>query len=165
AKKLSMDRRGFMASSMGMATAFLASNMVYGPYWEVSAAETMEPDASEEKWPKGEYFVMDVQTHFTNGLALGFRNMEFVKNMGFKLKNDATAYSFPNFVKELFFDSETNMIVISGVPGKETNKDPEGKVLEGSKRGGGLLPSWLMSQRKKEINDLAGCQRARRHGN
>ncbi len=98
------------------------------------------------------------QTHFTNGFALGFRNMEFIKNMGFKLKNDSAAYSFPNFVKELFFDSETSMIVISGVPGKETNKDAQGKVLEGTKRGGGLLPSWLMSQRKKEINDLAGCR-------
>jgi predicted TIM-barrel fold metal-dependent hydrolase len=165
AKKLGMDRRSFMASSMGMATAFLASNMVYGPYWEVSAAETLEPAAAEEKWPKGEYFIMDVQTHFTNGFALGFRNMEFVKNMGFKLKNDSAAYSFPNFVKELFFDSETSMIVISGVPGKETNKDAQGKVLEGTKRGGGLLPSWLMSQRKKEINDLAGCQRALCQGN
>ena len=28
AKKLGMDRRDFMASSMGMATCFLASNMV-----------------------------------------------------------------------------------------------------------------------------------------
>src|SRR5207245_1697941 len=71
----------------------------------------------------------------------------------------------PNFVKELFFDSETNMIVISGVPGKENNKDADGKLLQGSKRGGGLLPSWLMSQRKKEINDLAGCQRALCQGN
>ncbi|HLJ96910.1 MAG TPA: amidohydrolase family protein [Gemmataceae bacterium] len=165
AKKLGMDRRSFMASSMGMATAFLASNMVYGPCWEVSAAETLEPAASEEKWPKGEYFIMDVQTHFTNGFALGFRNMEFIKNMGFSLKNDESAYSFPNFVKELFFDSETNMIVISGVPGKENNKDAQGRVLEASKRGGGLLPSWLMSRRKKEINELAGCQRALCQGN
>src|SRR5262245_23491135 len=119
AKMLGMDRRRFMASSMGMATAFMASNMVYGPHWEVEAAETMEPAATEEKWPKGEHFVFDVQTHFTNGLALTFRTAEFVRNMGFKLSNDAQAYSFQNFVKELFFDSETSMLVISGVPGKE----------------------------------------------
>ncbi|MEE3220062.1 MAG: hypothetical protein VX257_07355, partial [Planctomycetota bacterium] len=60
AKKLGMQRRDFMRSSMGMATAFLASNAVFGPNWEVDAAETMEPAASEEKFPKGEYFVMDV---------------------------------------------------------------------------------------------------------
>ena len=107
---------------MGLATAFLASNKVYGNYWDVDEAETLEPAADEEKWPKGEYFIIDVQTHFTNGLALGFRNMEFVENMGFKLKNDADAYAFPNFVKEMFFDSETSMVVISGVPGKEINR-------------------------------------------
>jgi len=30
---------------------------------------------------QGEFFVMDVQAHFTDGYALNFRNMEFVKNM------------------------------------------------------------------------------------
>src|SRR5258708_2245587 len=111
-KKLGMDRRLFMASSLGMATAFLASNKVYGNHWDVEEVETMEVAAQEEKWPKGEYFIMDVQTHFTNGFPLGFRNMEFIKNMGFKLKDDVESYSFPNFIKEMFFDSETNMIVI-----------------------------------------------------
>lgn len=169
AKKLGMDRRSFLASSMGMATAFLASNMVYGPCWEVDAAETLEPAASEEKWPKGEYFIFDVQTHFTNGLALGFRNAEFIRNMGFKLDNNPEAYSFPNFIKELFFDSETSMVVISGVPGKEVHRGPDGKILEGKARTPGftgqILPSWVMAKRKKEINDLAGCQRALCQGN
>jgi predicted TIM-barrel fold metal-dependent hydrolase len=165
ARKLGMDRRSFMASSMGMATCFLASNMVYGRHWEVSEEETLDPAVTEEKWPKGEYFVMDVQTHFTNGFVLNFRNMEFIRNMGFKLKNDQEAYSFPSFVKEMFFDSETSMIVISGVPGKEMNKAADGTVLEGKARRGGILPSWLMSQRKKDINDLAGCQRALCQGN
>src|SRR5579885_2880510 len=169
AKKLGMERRAFMASSMGLATAFLASNNVYGRYWDVEEVETYEADATEEKWPKGEYFIFDVQTHFTNGLALTFRNMEFVRNMGFKLKSDPEAYAFPNFIKELFFDSETNMIVISGVPGKEINKDKDGKVLERQARTPGLsgriLPSWLMAERKKEINDIAGCQRALCQGN
>jgi predicted TIM-barrel fold metal-dependent hydrolase len=169
ATKLGMDRRSFMASSMGMATAFLASNMVYGKHWEVDEIETLDPAATEEKWPKGEYFIMDVQTHFTNGLPLRFRNMEFIRNMGFQLNNSPEAYGFRNFIKELFLDSETSMIVISGVPGKETNRDNEGKVLEGAARtpgfAGQVLPSWVMSARKKEINDLAGCQRALCQGN
>jgi len=74
-----MDRRSFMASSMGMATAFLASNMVYGKHWQVEEIETLDAAASEEKWPKGEFFIFDVQTHFTNGIPLGFRNMEFIR--------------------------------------------------------------------------------------
>ncbi len=165
AKKLGMDRRAFMASSMGLATCFLAANKVYGNYWDVEEAEALEPAAYEEKWPKGEYFVLDVQTHFTNGLALNFRNSEFVKNMGFELKNDAEAYSFKNFVKEIFFDSETDMIVVSGVPGREIQRDKDGSVPEGRARRGGILPSWLMSQSKKELNELSGSKRVLCQGN
>src|SRR5262249_28694952 len=168
ARKLGMDRRVFMASSMGLATAFLASNKVYGRYWDVDEIETFDPAATEEKWPKGEYFIFDVQTHFTNGIRIvigsnNLRNMEFIRNMGFKLKADADAYSFPNFVKEMFFDSETSMVVISGVPGKEINRGKDGKILEGPERTPGImgkiLPSWLMAARKNEINAVAGCQR------
>src|SRR5215471_2335485 len=167
AKKLGMRRRDFMRSSMGLATCFLASNMAYGKnYWDVDDVETWEAAAYDEKWPKNEYFIIDVQAHFTNGIAIpGFRDAEFVKNMGFQLKNDAEAYSFKNFVKEMFYDSETMMVVISGVPGRENQKDANGVPLEGRARGGGVLPSWLMSQAAKEINAMAGSQRAVNQGN
>ncbi len=168
AKKLGMKRRDFMRSSMGLATCFLASNLAYGKnYYEVDEAETWEPAAYDEKWPKGEYFIIDVQAHFTNGVALNFRNMEFVKNMGFNLKNDAEAYSFKTFVKEMYLDSDTSMVVISGVPSLEVNKDEKGNILEGKARSprGGILPSWLMSQAAREINELAGSQRALNQGN
>ena len=180
ARRLGLDRRVFMRTGMGMATAFAAMNKVYGNYWEVEDVETLETEAYEEKWPKSEYFIMDVQSHFTNGFAIGFRNMldfknqEFVKNMGFKLDNleeSKEAYEFPNFVKEMFLDSETAMLVISGVPGREKNFDRKGNPLNGpewsilKKRGGGVLPSWLMSMRAKDINDLAGSTRALCQGN
>jgi hypothetical protein len=170
AKKLGLSRRDFMRSSMGLATCFLASNLAYGKnYWEVDEAETWETAAYDEKWPKSDYFIIDVQAHFTNGAALGFRNMEFVRNMGFQLKNDAEAYSFRNFVKEMYFDSETAMVVISGVPSKEELRDKEGNVLEGKARTPGgrgrVLPSWVMSEARKQINDLAGSQRALCQGN
>ncbi len=169
AKRLGMDRRAFMTTSMGLATCFLASNEVYGRVFDVDPVEAFEPQATAEKWPKDEYFVIDVQSHFTNGMRLGFRNMEFVKNMGFELKEDVESYSFQNFVKEMFYDSDTKMVIISGVPGKENNKDKDGNILEGAARTprgpGAILPSWLMSQSKKKINDLAGCQRALCQGN
>ena len=93
---------------------------------------------------------------------------EFVKNMGFQLKNDAEAYSFKNFVKEMFFDSETTMVVISGVPGREELRDKDGKVLEGAPD-----TRWVRKsaaeladvEARKEINDLAGSQRALYQGN
>ncbi|MEK6288651.1 MAG: amidohydrolase family protein [Acidobacteriota bacterium] len=175
AKRLGMNRRDFMRSSMGFATAVLAMNAVHGDYWEVDAAEAFEPAATSEKWPKGDYFILDVQTHFTNSYDLGverragsgggFRQYEFLKNMGFNLKGDAEAYSFHNFVKEIFFDSETSMIVISGVPTKEKQRGVDGKVLEGADRSRTALPSWLMAKRKKDLNELAGCQRSLSQGN
>jgi predicted TIM-barrel fold metal-dependent hydrolase len=164
-KKLGMSRRGFMASTMGMATCFLAANKVWGKVFDVDEAETMEAAAYDEKWPKSEYFIMDVQTHFTNGLALRFRGDEMMKNMGFNLKDDVESYSFNTFVKELFFDSDTSVVVISGVPSKENNKGPDGKILEGAARGRGILPSWLMSRSKNQINRTAGSQRALCQGN
>src|SRR5258708_10293809 len=58
------------------------------------------------------------------------------------------------------------MVVISGVPGREMQKDAKtGEQLEGRKRGGGILPSWLMSQAGTQINDIAGSQRAVWQGN
>src|SRR5215831_8551783 len=105
-KKLGMDRRTFMASAMGMATCFLASNRVWGKVWEVDEIETLDQAAYAEHLPKGEFFVLDVQTHFTNGIALNFRTNEFVKNMGFSLKDDVESYSFSTYLKELYFDSE-----------------------------------------------------------
>jgi hypothetical protein len=166
AKKLGLKRRDFMRTSMGMATCFLASNLAYGKnYWDVDEAETWEPAAYEEKFPKGEYFIIDVQAHFTSGLALGFRNNEFMKNMGFNLKNDSESYSYKTFVKEMFLDSETMMVVISGVPSVENNKDKDGNILEGRARGRGILPSWLMSAAAKDINALASSQRALCQGN
>jgi hypothetical protein len=86
--------------------------------------------------------------------------------MSFNLKEDVEAYSFKNFVKEMFFDSETNMIVISGVPGKEKQKDAQGRTLEGAARTkDDILPSWLMSEAKREINNLASSTRALCQGN
>ena len=166
AKRLGISRRNFMRTSMGMATCFLASNLAFGKnYWDVDDVETWEAASTEEKYPKGEYFIIDVQAHFTNGLAMNFRNNEFMKNMGFNLASDKEAYSFKTFVKEMFYDSETAMVVISGVPGRENNKDAAGNVLEGKARSGGILPSWLMSQAGKELNEMAHSQRALWQGN
>jgi uncharacterized protein len=181
ARKLGMDRRTFLRSSRGLATGFLASNLVYGSAgcWEVDEVETFEEQAIQERFPD-DYFIMDVQAHFTNGLPLGFRSMEFVRNMGFELHEDADAYSFPNFIKEMFLDSDTDVLVISGVPGKEYDRRrdlprsqrrgaPLLRRLEHEERTpgpeGSVLPSWLMANRRNEINRLAGSTRALCQGN
>ena len=171
ARKLNMSRRAYMASSMGLATAFLASNCVYGgKAFEVGEDEQFEPRDVEEvkaNGQKGRFFIIDVQAHYSNGIALNFRNSETARNMGFNLANDAEAYSFRTFTKEMFLDSETAMVVISGVPGKEEQRGADGRVLEGAERTprGAILPSWLMAQSRNELNAIAGSQRALCQGN
>jgi predicted TIM-barrel fold metal-dependent hydrolase len=171
ARKLGMSRRAYMASSMGIATAFLAANCVSGKNgWDVDPVEQFEPGAVEAKLTngkKGKYFVIDVQAHFSNGIPLGFRNSETARNMGFNLSDDVEAYSFKNFVKEMLVDSETSMIVISGVPGREEQRAPDGRVLVDAERTprGAILPSWLMAKSGRQINEIAKSQRALWQGN
>jgi hypothetical protein len=155
----------FMATPMGLAACFLACQQGLGQGLGRGRSRSFtDQGAYEAKLPKGEYFVLDVQSHFTNGVPIGLRGdiakMEFFQNMGFKLKEDKEAYSFHNFIKEMFFDSETDMIIISGVPGKELQRDKDGKVLEGQARTPGLniLPSWLMAQARDEINGSGAIQ-------
>ncbi len=167
AKKIGMDRRAYMASSMGIAACLAAQNEVYGKVWDVEPEEVFEPQAVAERFPKSEYFIIDVQSHFTSGAALNFRNSETAKNMGFDLKNDSEAYSFKTFTKEMYLDSETAMVVISGVPTKENQRAPDGRVLQGRERAPppNILPSWLMAEKRTELNELAGSQRALAQGN
>lgn len=143
-KKLGMNRRQFLRSTCGMATAFVAMNQVFGRYFEVAEAETWEPAAYDERWPKNQ-FIMDVQTHHVReGLRLGFRGWEFLKDLGVQLTDDTESYGFKTFVRDIFLDSDTLVCVISGVPGKEEV---------------GVLPTSLMAESRDRINRLAGSRR------
>ena len=170
AKKLNMSRRAYMASSLGITTALLAQNRVFGAVWDIDKDEQFNLAAVQEKLTggkKGKYFIIDVQAHFSNGIALNFRNSETAKNMGFNLKNDVEAYSYETFVKEMYLDSETAMVVISGVPGREEQRAADGRVLVDAERTprGAILPSWLMAKSRNQINEMAGSQRALSQGN
>ncbi len=172
AKRIGLGRRAFLRSPMGLATAFWAANEAYGQrYWDVQREEMFEPAAHQERWPRGEYFIFDVQAHFTEGYALNFRQSEFMRSMGFDLSGSPAGYSFSTFFKEMLLDSETDMLVISGVPGRERSPTEERQAIEAAKlrnepvdprliRGGGVLPSWAMAVRRDEINQIAGTTRA-----
>src|SRR3989449_4043770 len=60
-----MNRRQFLASSAGMAAAFLAMNEVFGPIFDVSRAEAADPGvAAQRAGMLSGQFIFDVQTHF-----------------------------------------------------------------------------------------------------
>src|SRR5262245_46474565 len=62
AKKQGLSRRDFLRTGSGMAAALYALNQVFGPVYDVNAAEIQDQQAFAERWPKNQ-FIFDVQTH------------------------------------------------------------------------------------------------------
>lgn len=156
AKSLGLSRRDFLRTTGGMATAFLAFNDVFGPTFNVQAAEAMETAAYKEKWPKGE-FIFDAQNHHVHdGMAgpLMFRKLtgKFGLNpdlLGVEPRKGDLHRA--NFLKELFFDSDTVMGLISGAA---IGRDPSEYILTIEE----------MIKTRDSINTAAGSQRMLSHG-
>src|SRR5207247_2667666 len=62
AKRQGLSRREFLRTGSGTAAALVALNEVFGPCYDVDAAEVEDPKAFAERWPKDQ-FIFDVQTH------------------------------------------------------------------------------------------------------
>jgi len=63
AKKLGMSRRKFLATTGGMAAAFLAMNEVYGRFFNVSRSAMFDSEAFAADGPPPSLFVFDDQLH------------------------------------------------------------------------------------------------------
>jgi predicted TIM-barrel fold metal-dependent hydrolase len=159
APRLGLSRRQFLRTSCGMAAALVAMNEVFGPCFEVDAAEIQDPAASQERWPKDQ-FIFDVQTHHVDVDRPWYENTPDgqVVNSFFRalrpgakdLKAVLELLNRDHYVKEVFFDSDTVMAVISGVPTATWEKNP--------------LPPDRMVATRRHVNDLAGSRRVLSHG-
>ena len=145
------------------------SNMVYGNHWDVDEAETLEPAADRGEVSQGRIL------HHRRAGPLHQRPRPRLpqhgvrQNMGFKLKNDAGRL-LPSRTSSRRCSSTARRAWSSSPAcrARRSTATRDGKVLEGAAHAAArrqILPSWVMSQRKKEINDLAGCQRALCQGN
>jgi hypothetical protein len=129
------DRRQFLRSSCGMALAFAALNTVYGKCFRVDAAELRDPAAVAAG--KTRFFIFDVQTHhvampeeiphadqeFLQGI---FSLRETARSMNPALKNRVPKMEdlyLENYVKEIFLDSETDVVALSALPGSSEESD------------------------------------------
>src|SRR5438876_109629 len=124
-KQLGLSRRQFLHTSCGMAAAFLAMNDIYGNVFQVAPAEAREPELMlvRAQGLAGQ-FIFDVQTHFVRD---DFDHKELLDLAGFasqhwnpKMKEEGVSslarYKFQNYVKEIYYDSDTNMPLLSGAP-------------------------------------------------
>jgi uncharacterized protein len=158
AKRAGMDRRTFLTTASGMATAFLAMNKVYGPIWDVSEAEAADQDMAEDRAKKlSKQFIFDDQTHFVRDdfdkeglLGLGkyaseHWNPGMLKDMPLVLAR----YKFQNYMKEIFMDSDTKVSVLSGAP----FDDPSWWLLSNDQINGA----------RQAVNKIAGTRRMFSH--
>src|SRR5437868_1651497 len=118
-----MNRRQFLASSAGMAAAFLAMNEVFGPIFDVNRAEAANPEVAAQRASMlAGQFIFDDQTHFVRddfkqegllGLA------QYAKqhwNPALWGEKTLARYKLENYLKEIFVDSDTKVALLSGAP-------------------------------------------------
>ncbi|ETX06850.1 MAG: hypothetical protein ETSY2_14600 [Candidatus Entotheonella gemina] len=122
--KQGMDRRSFLRTACGMAAAFVAMNDVFGRVFDVSEAEAASHEKAEERAAslKGQ-FILDDQTHFVHdgypqeGI-LGLANYAS-EHWNPALKDQDISmyiYKFENYVRQIFFNSDTSVALLSGAP-------------------------------------------------
>ena len=108
-----------------MATAFMAMNKVFGPVFDVDAAEAADMDAAGDRKSrfKGQ-FIFDDQTHFIRddfkqegllGLTKWAEGAKVNPNLMTAPMN-LSRYKMDNYLKEIFLDSETTVSLLSGAP-------------------------------------------------
>jgi len=118
-----MDRRRVLASTAGMAAAFLAMNEVFGPLFDVSRAEAQTPGVADQRaGALAGQFIFDDQVHFVRDDFNHAGLLDLAKyarknwNPALAGENNLARYKFENFVKEIFVDSDTKVALLSGAP-------------------------------------------------
>jgi predicted TIM-barrel fold metal-dependent hydrolase len=105
AKRRGVSRRRFMISACGAASTLLAFNAARkaagqtGGYFELERAAEVDPDLALDQLGTRE-FIFDVQGHFVGQHGLGRTGL-----------GDAD-----QFIKDIFLDSDTDMMVLSFIP-------------------------------------------------
>jgi uncharacterized protein len=151
-----MTRRRFLASTAGMATAFLAMNDIFGPVFDVSQAEAQTPGAADARAQQlAGQFIIDVQTHFVrddfkqDGLLGLAKYAKEHWNSALASENDLARFKFENYVKEIFVDSDTKVALLSGAPFDDSSWD--------------LLSNDQIAAARTAINRIAGSRRLLAH--
>jgi predicted TIM-barrel fold metal-dependent hydrolase len=157
-KRLGLNRRQFLQTGCGMAAAFVAMNDIYGgDVFQVAAAEAREPELTRARAQSlSGQFIFDVQTHFVRD---DFTNEGILRLARFagehwnpKLKETAPTlaqYKFQNYVKEVYYDSDTSMALLSGAPFDNPNW--------------WFLSNEQIVRTRELLNDFAGSRRLLAH--
>ena len=163
-RRQGISPHGFLRSASGMAMAFVAMNEVYGDVYKVDPAEAEDPAAADERrGATRDQFIFDVHTHHVHedyawegqlwlrDIARGNNpshtpfNPELVEQ-----ELDLKYYKFDYYIKDMFFDSDTTLALLSTSP----SVDPEKT----------LLSDRQMVATRDLTNQIAGTRRMFAHG-
>jgi len=158
APRQGLSRREFLRTAAGMAAAFVAMNEVYGPLFGVSRAEAAAPEMADERANQmAGQFVFDGHTHFLRDDTRleGFVRMrEAVGKAGWNRQlagkpQTLEDLKFDNYLKEIFFDSDTKIALISSAP-SDVAAD-------------WFLTNRMTAQARARVNELLGSRRMLSH--
>jgi predicted TIM-barrel fold metal-dependent hydrolase len=151
AKRLGMSRRDFLVSACGAASTLLAFNAAHaataklGGYFELEPEAALEPKLAQTRLGgKGE-FIFDVQGHFVDpsGAWVKSAPADAFKwspkaACGLAAKPGPRAHleclGADEFVKDVFLDSDTDMMVLSFVPSRRDAEPLTIQAADGVRR-------------------------------
>jgi uncharacterized protein len=158
AKKHGMSRRRFFQSAAGMAASYVVLNETFGSFFEASRAEAETPALADARAQSlKSQFIMDMHTHF---LRDDTRLIHFVDmraavgkagwNKGLAGKEQTIEdLKYENYVKEMFLDSDTKIVLISSAPSDITQD--------------WFLTNEQMAQARDKVNKRFGSRRLFSH--
>jgi predicted TIM-barrel fold metal-dependent hydrolase len=136
AARLGMGRREFLVSSCGAATTLLAFNAANAAAGQTGGRFDIDPEAALEpalaaRELEGREFIFDVQGHFVSPdgawlarVPAGARPLSQMPKAGCALGEQGGERAYlqclgpQEFVKDVFLDSDTDMMVLSFVPSR-----------------------------------------------
>jgi len=191
ARDLRMNRRQFLATTGGMAAAFLAMNDVFGPIFKVQPGEMYEPAAFAQSGAPPDLFVFDTQLHTVRSsrnldnlslrsIAQGVHSVlnanDLPDAMGgvdtpwnpalVGLPNVSENFYLVQFVKDVYLDSQVAVGLMSNntsaaIPDVAGNRPP--RDIRESEIGEFLTAPQTAAVRDW-LNTLAGSTRLLAHG-
>ncbi len=138
ARRRGLDRRDFMISACGAASALLAFNEANaeagrsGGFFELDRTAALDPEAALEGLA-GREFVFDVQGHFVGQHGLGRVGLG----------------GSEKFIKDIFLDSDTDIMVLSFIPSRREKE---------------LLTIQEADETRRIVEKLEGSRRLLLHG-
>ena len=154
ARRLHLGRRAFMVSLCGAASTLLAFNKVnaafgkHGGYFDVPADAALDPQLAQAALD-GTEFIFDVQGHYVRpggAQALKARCTVAHENLD---RDYMHCIGADQFIKDVFLDSDTDMMVLSFVP---SQRDAEPLSIEEA------------DATRQIIEDMQGSPRLLLHG-